>query len=429
LSIDNIAMSTRIESGGTRYLDLWDSFYLGGIESEKRQKAFSKGIKAADSSIMGCIRPIEVDDKIIGLPNAVVTYGVSPRCVWWYPCHAGPSPPCVSRATCEQHGVDHFTCKCDTDLCINPDYAEKYKVFSKSSSELELVALYPLTVQEGGVAVITTQNIDVVLDHHKYGVRPSGVLLHVAQSPQHGRIAVDLSLQRNLPQYTNYIEGEKSKQFFTLMDLSRDKVRYVHDGSENHQDAIVVEMELIPETKFTLPSYLQGRNTFVLHVNVTPVNDPPVLNLLPGKVLRLTQGTRKIITSDILKAEDPDTPPEDLLYTVLHGKNEANSGHIEMSGQPVDSFTQQDIDAGVISYVHGTNSDKQLNKTSLRLTLQVSDGIETSGPGVLRISVVPLQVRLVNNTGLFLVHNSYALITSENLTFATNADETNVHVK
>lgn len=60
---------------------------------------------------------------------------------------------------------------------------------------------------------------------------------------------------------------------------------------------------------------------------------------------------------------------------------------------------------------------------------KVSDGIETSGPGVLRISVVPLQVRLVNNTGLFLVHNSYAIITSDNLTFTTNADETNVHVK
>ena len=42
-----------------------------------------------------------------------------------------------------------------------------------------------------------------------------------------------------------------------------------------------------------------------------------------------------------------------------------------MSGQPVDSFTQQDIDSGVISYVHGTG-DKQLNKTSLRLTLQVN---------------------------------------------------------
>ncbi|KAI8430567.1 hypothetical protein MSG28_000789 [Choristoneura fumiferana] len=365
LSVDNIAMSTRIESGGTRYLDLSDSFYLGGIETDKRQRAFAKGIKAADSSIMGCIKPVEVDDKIFGLPNSVVTY-----------------------------------------------------------------ALYPLTVLEGGVAVITTQNIDVVLDHHKYGVRPSGVLLHLAQSPQHGRIAIDLSPQRNSPQFSNYLEGDgKMKQYFTLMNLSRDKVKYVHDGSENHQDAIVLDMELIPETKFTLPSYLQGRNTFVLHVNVTPVNDPPVLNLLPGKVLRLTQGTRKIITSDILKAEDPDTPPEDLLYTVLHGKNEIQSGHIEMSGQPVDSFTQQDIDTGVISYVHGSNSDKQLNKTSLKLTLQVSDGIETSGPAILRITIVPLQVRLVNNTGLQLVHNSYAIITADNLTFATNADETNVQVK
>ncbi|CAH2036007.1 unnamed protein product, partial [Iphiclides podalirius] len=445
LSVDNIAMSTRIESGGTRYLDLSDSFYLGGIESEKRQRAFAKGIEAADSSIMGCVRPVEVDDKMYGLPNALVTYGVSPKCVWWYPCVANPAnPPCLPSATCEQHGLDHFTCRCDSELCISPDYAEKYKVFSKSSSELELVSLYPLTVQEGGVAVITTQNIDVVLDHHKYGVRPSGVVLHVAQPPLHGRIAVDLSLQRNLPQYANYVDSEgKSRQFFTLMDLARDKVRYVHDGSEKHQDAIVLEMELVPEARFTLPSYLQGRNTFALHVNVTPVNDAPVLNLPPGKVLRLTQsvggdsislfelliGTRKVITSDILKAEDPDTAPEDLLYTVLHGKNEANGGHIEMSGQPVDSFTQADVDAGVISYVHGFGGDKQLNKTSLRLTLQVSDGIETSAASVLRVSIVPLQVRLVNNTGLQLVHNSYAIMSADNLTFATNADESNAHVR
>lgn len=45
-------MSTRVDSGGTRYLDLSDTFYLGGIESDKRQRAFAKGVKAADSSIM-----------------------------------------------------------------------------------------------------------------------------------------------------------------------------------------------------------------------------------------------------------------------------------------------------------------------------------------------------------------------------------------
>lgn len=79
------------------------------------------------------------------------------------------------------------------------------------------------------------------------------------------------------------------EQLFNFKHRNLTQVRYVHDGSENHQDAIVLEMELMPEAKFTLPSYLQGRNTFVLHVNITPVNDPPVMNLMPGKVLRLTQ--------------------------------------------------------------------------------------------------------------------------------------------
>lgn len=72
---------------------------------------------------------MEVDDKLYGLPNALVTYGVSPKCAWYYPCHASPAnQPCVPQAVCEQHGVDHFTCKCELDLCINPDYSEKYKV-------------------------------------------------------------------------------------------------------------------------------------------------------------------------------------------------------------------------------------------------------------------------------------------------------------
>lgn len=45
-------MSTRVENGGSRYLDLSDSFYLGGIEADKRQRAFTKGVKAANYSIM-----------------------------------------------------------------------------------------------------------------------------------------------------------------------------------------------------------------------------------------------------------------------------------------------------------------------------------------------------------------------------------------
>jgi len=67
------------------------------------------------------------------------------------------------------------------------------------------------------------------------------------------------------------------------------QVRYLHDGSENHQDSIVMELELAPGPGFVLPNYLQGHHRFVLHVNVTPINDPPALILPPGTVLRLAQ--------------------------------------------------------------------------------------------------------------------------------------------
>lgn len=99
-------------------------------------------------------------------------------------------------------------------------------MFSKLENQLGLVSLSPLIVQEGGVALVTTQNIDVVLDHQKYGVRPSGILLHVMRPPQHGRIAVDLTLQRTMPQMSSLygdIEG-KNRQVFTLLDITRDKV-------------------------------------------------------------------------------------------------------------------------------------------------------------------------------------------------------------
>lgn len=164
--------------------------------------------------------------------------------------------------------------------------------------------LVPLITEEGKNALITTDNIDVVLDYRKYGVRDSGVLLRILEPPQHGKVMVD-----------NWDKHGSSRQVFTLLDVSKDKVtlsyprvsphtfdffisnfstvrlqiRYLHDGAENHHDRIFFDLELSPESGFLLPNYLQGKHKFVLHVNVTPVNDPPVLELGTGKVLRLAQ--------------------------------------------------------------------------------------------------------------------------------------------
>lgn len=68
---------------------------------------------------------MEADGKLLGFPNAKVTQGVLPNCMWSFPCMKNP---CIIGSSCSQYGVDSFRCECDKPLCINPDYAAKYKV-------------------------------------------------------------------------------------------------------------------------------------------------------------------------------------------------------------------------------------------------------------------------------------------------------------
>ncbi|XP_063215529.1 chondroitin sulfate proteoglycan 4 isoform X2 [Bacillus rossius redtenbacheri] len=413
VSVDGLSSSLKLPQGGNRYLDLSDTTYLGGLELNKRARALSQGLRAAGHSLKGCLRKLEVDGRRVGIPDAKVTQGIVPNCVWEFPCM---EDPCVPGAKCAQQGVDSFRCECEQPLCIKPDYTNAYKlvpkVFSKPTLavDLEILSLTPLRVAEGGDAVITMGNIDVVLDYPKYGLRDSGLLFALAAAPQHGQLAAPAG-----PHPT-----------FTLLDLAKDKVRYVHDGSENHEDSVVLELELVPGQGFVLPGYLQGRQRFALHVNVTPVNDPPTLDLPPGATLRLAQGTRKVLPKELLRAEDPDSPVPALVYTVL-SQGTAEPGHVERlhsPGQAARSFTQRDVDEGLVAYAHTAGA-----VDTGRLALQVSDGIETSAPAFLRIVAFPLQLRLVNNTGLVMTWGAGARITPTHLGFESNADDPDLDVR
>ncbi|KAJ8876688.1 hypothetical protein PR048_021135 [Dryococelus australis] len=415
VSVDGSSNSLKLPQGGNRYLDLSDTTYLGGLELNKRARAMNQGLKAAGSSFKGCLRKMEVDGRRVGIPDAKVTQGIVPNCIWEFPCLGDP---CVAGAKCIQQGVDSFQCECDQPLCVKADYTDTYKVFSKPTLavDLEILSLTPLQVVEGGNCLITTSNVDVVLDYPKYGLRDSGLLFHSVAAPQHGKLMVA----------TWEHAGGSSRQTFTLLDLAKDKVRYLHDGSENHEDSMIFELELVTGPSFVLPGYLQGRHRFALHVNVTPVNDPPVLNFPPGATLRLAQGTRKVLPKELLQAEDPDSSGLALVYTVL-SQGVAEPGHVERlhsPGLPIRSFSQQDVDQGQVAYAHSAGA-----VDNGRLALQISDGIETSAPVFLRIVAFPLQLRLVNNTGLMITRGAGARVTPAYLGFESNADDPELDVR
>lgn len=99
--------------------------HIGGIELNKRARALSQGLKAADTSFKGCLRRIDVDGRRLGISHARVTQGILPECVWMYPCI---QQPCAPDATCVQQGVDDFRCECQRAHCVKDDFATSYKV-------------------------------------------------------------------------------------------------------------------------------------------------------------------------------------------------------------------------------------------------------------------------------------------------------------
>lgn len=117
--------------------------------------------------------------------------------------------------------------------------------------------------------------------------------------------------------------------------------------------------------------------------------------------------------------DDPDSAPNQLIFNII----EAGSGHFEYLNKldvPIRSFTQEELGKGRVTYMLRQNAANESY-----ILLQVSDGIETSSPSRLRVLALQQYWRLQNNTGLVLLHETWAVITPYNLSFVSNVVNSN----
>jgi hypothetical protein len=134
----------------------------------------------------------------------------------------------------------------------------------------------------------------------------------------------------------------------------------------------------------------------VFNITVNPLNDEPVLNANTG--ITLAEGATSGITTAALEVTDVDNTPAELAYTVTvvpgNGQLELTTG----PGTAIASFTQADIDAGRLVYVHDDS-----NTTSDSFTFTLSDGAGGSlGATVFNIIVTAVDDEppvLAANTG------------------------------
>lgn len=121
-------------------------------------------------------------------------------------------------------------------------------------------------------------------------------------------------------------------------------------------------------------------------INVVAVNDSPAI--LTNTTLTVAEGANATISSAHLNENDPDDSGAGLTYTITSGPT---NGRVELSSNPgvaISSFTQAQINANVVRYVHDgseTSSDS--------FGFSLADGGEngaTPATGTFNITVTPV---------------------------------------
>lgn len=218
-----------------------------------------------------------------------------------------------------------------------------------------------LTVPEGGSIALTPQTLKPV------GLQYVGedLVYEVMQIPAHGHIC-------------NSVKTEPYNVGFTSRDITDGQILYQHDDSESRNDSFTVVASLADGS---LKSQL-----VTVKVKIIPKDDQPP-RVVINKGLNVWADSVTLITGTHLLADDPDTASGDIVFTVSPPTN----GHLAFLNNTFNrilKFSQLDIDAGRVAFVHKGN-------TVGHFIFQTTDGTNSDIQHMFRVhaSLVVLQMR------------------------------------
>uniref|UniRef100_A0A6Q2ZGQ8 C-type lectin domain-containing protein n=1 Tax=Esox lucius TaxID=8010 RepID=A0A6Q2ZGQ8_ESOLU len=131
------------------------------------------------------------------------------------------------------------------------------------------------------------------------------------------------------------------------------------------------------------------------------------------KPVKTSRGERVILTTDVLLATDGTDKPEELLYIITVPPRHGHMEYIKHPGVAISTFSQMDIAANLVGYVHDNRGTAQLE----RLQFVISNG-KTTRNGTLEISVETtdrILPSLVSNSGLRVPQGSSMVLTPQAL--------------
>ncbi len=88
---------------------------------------------------------------------------------------------------------------------------------------------------------------------------------------------------------------------------------------------------------------------------------PPGDLVLMSRAVRLMEGQRVVLNTNILLASDSAGRPEELLYTVLVPPRHGLVHAIQQPGVPLTTFTQLDVAAHRVCYTHDNSHHAEMD--------------------------------------------------------------------
>ena len=399
LLIFDIPLSDPINLGGM--------MNLGGVVLKARAEAYQSNLKSitdlsTGGSFSGCIRDVEVNGEKQVLGDSRVTHGIEIGCVFDFPCIQ--DEPCSPGEECIETGPGSMDFLCESDYDDdNEDYLDAVTTGVPGTTQQQggAFSASPLRLPEGGRKVINSENIHLNIDLRSLQVRESQILLRIIKRPKYGSIENDV------------LRRDDDALEFTLLDMNGNKIWYVHDGSENHRDEVVIAIELLGTD--VLPLVFKGNPNVTVPIFVKPVNDQPAVVMATNNVLKMIQNNRRLIRYSFLQGVDPDNSTAELTFSIINqGQNVGQLEYLDAPGQRISRFTQEDIDEERVVYSHIGPLTKS------RIVYKLTDGLKETPLNSFRVDALPLRLEVVNNSAARLNPRSMVPITSQNLFIRTN---------
>uniref|UniRef100_A0A8C5M3B5 Laminin G domain-containing protein n=1 Tax=Leptobrachium leishanense TaxID=445787 RepID=A0A8C5M3B5_9ANUR len=245
-----------------------------------------------------------------------------------------------------------------------------------------------ITVNEGASKALTPEQLTIPNKHFT----PLNSDFVLVDLPKSGYIE-----NRRIP-------GVKLTHFNTKQ-VEQELIFYIHDDSETVLDTFTLIVNNSDLSKQSIPR--------TIYVTINPVNDEiPVITA--NRIFRVWVGSVTEVTSEDLAAEDKDSPPTDLLYSITP----PNNGHLALKSDPNKSilnFTQENINTGQVVFVHSGAMSGGFN-------FQVTDGLNFAPRQIFSITAKTLVINVDVNKGLGVFPGSQKGISSDVLKAVTNDD-------